>query len=304
MLEGVTLKQFVMELYEESNEDDILNGAAVLGFFLTMAIFPAMIFTMALLPYLPIANVDRAIMDLLQQALPRDAANMFTSVVTEVTRQQNGGLLSFGILATLWSTSSGMYAVMQQLNKSYDVKEARGFVRSRLIAIGLSMLFAVLVVGAFSLIVLGGVMQEWIGARYGLSPGVLHFFAGLRWVIIAAGLLLAFALIYYLAPNVKQKFTFITVGSVVGVLLLVAASLAFAWYTQNFDDYSSTYGSIGAVILLMLWLYIAGLAILIGSEINALIEHHAAGGKDKGERAPGRPDRTPDHRPEQKMSRA
>ncbi|MDB5965197.1 MAG: hypothetical protein JWQ72_1697 [Polaromonas sp.] len=286
-IHGVPATQFMKELLKSVMDDDILNGAAVLGFYLTLAIFPAMILTMAVIPYLPIPHVDQAIMDLLRQALPRDAADMFTDVVAEVTSQQRGGLLSFGALATLWATSTGMYAVMQQLNISYKVKEARGFVHARLVAIGLSLLFGVLVIGAFSLIVLGGVLQDWMGAHFGVSGAVLAFFAGLRWVIIVATLLLAFALIYYLAPNVKQKFAFITVGSVIGVLLLVAASLGFAWYAQNFGDYSATYGSIGAVIVLMLWFYIAGLVILFGSEINALVEHHSAGGKDKGERVPG-----------------
>ncbi len=150
---NVPLSQFLRELYRETQEDDIFNGAAVLGFFLTLAIFPAMILTMAVLPYLPIANVDQAIMDLLRQALPPEAASMFSDVVAEVTSEQRGGLLSFGALATLWATSSGMYAVMQQLNISYDVQEARSFVRARLVA-------GILVVRAFSLIVLGGVVQD------------------------------------------------------------------------------------------------------------------------------------------------
>jgi membrane protein len=291
MVLGVPVTQFVRELYHEVNEDDVFNGAAVLGFYLTLAIFPAMILTMAVIPYLPIANVDQAIMDLLRQALPAEAATMFTDVVEEVTSEQRGGLLSFGALATLWATSTGMYAVMQQLNISYDVKEARGFVRARLVAIGLSLMFGLLIIGAFSLIVLGGVMQDWIGAQIGASGAVLAFFAGLRWVIIVLALLLAFALIYYFAPNVEQDFAFITVGSVIGTVTLVLASLGFAWYAQSFGDYSATYGSVGAVIVLMLWLYIAGLAILLGSEINSLIEHHAASGKNKGERAPGEKDR-------------
>ena len=287
---GVPAGQFMRELYQECMEDDILNGAAVLGFFLTLAIFPAMILTLAVIPYLPIANVDTAIMDLLRQALPADAANMFTDVVNEVANEQRGGLLSFGALATLWATSTGMYAVMQQLNISYDVQEARSFVHARLVAIGLSLMFGVLIISAFSLIVLGGVMQDWLGERFGFSEALLMFFASLRWVIIAAVLLLAFALVYYLAPNVKQRFAFVTVGSVTGTALLVIASLGFAWYAQGFGDYSATYGSVGAVIALMMWLYIAGIAILVGSEINALIEHHSPEGKDKGERAPGQKD--------------
>lgn len=121
-------------------DDDIINDAAVLGFYLMLAIFPAMIFVLAVIPYLPIANVDQAIMDLLRQALPASAAEMFTGVVQEITQEQRGGLLSFGLLAALWATSTGMYAIMQQLNITYGGTRRRfrkklvaihGFVRQR-----------------------------------------------------------------------------------------------------------------------------------------------------------------------------
>ena len=107
------------------------------------------------------------------------------------------------------------------------------------------------------------------------------------------GLLLGYALIYFLAPDVRQRFVYITPGSLIGVAMLVVASLGFAWYAQNLGNYAATYGSVGAVIVLMLWLYIAGLSILLGSEINALVEHHASGGKDKGEHEPGDKERDP-----------
>jgi len=114
-----TTRQFLKELYRKTADDDILNGAAVLGFYLMLAIFPAMIFVLAVIPYLPIANIDQAIMDLLRQALPASAADMFAGVVQEVTQEQRGDLLSFGLLVALWATSTGMYAIMQQLNIAY-----------------------------------------------------------------------------------------------------------------------------------------------------------------------------------------
>lgn len=289
----VSMRQFLRELLREIQEDDIFNGAAALGFFLTLAIFPAMVFVMAMIPYLPIPRVDQAIMDLLRQALPASAAQMFAGVVEEVTSEQRGGLLSLGFLGTLWATSSGMYAVMQQLNISYDVRETRGFLRARAIAIAMSLLFTVLVLTAFSLIVLGGQIQDWLDARYAIGTPLLVTFATLRWLIVLGGLLLGYALIYFLAPDVRQRFVYITPGSLIGVAMLVVASLGFAWYAQNLGNYAATYGSVGAVIVLMLWLYIAGLSILLGSEINALVEHHARGGKDKGEHAPGEKERNP-----------
>ncbi len=291
-----TLWEFLKELFGEIGDDDVFDGAASLGYYLTLAIFPAVIFIMALLPYLPVPNLDQAIMDLLRQALPPGASDMFIGVVRDVTQQQRGGLLSFGALATLWASSSGMAAIMQQLNKTYDVPEERGFIKTRLVAIGLSLLFTALVIGGFTLIVAGGVLESWLGDRFGLGGTLLTAFAVLRWVIIVAGLTLAFALIYFIAPNVKQRFVFITPGSVVGVVALALASLGLAWYVQNFGNYSATYGCIGAVIVLMLWLFIAGLTILLGSEVNALMEHHAPAGKVKGEHVEGEKDFSPSAR--------
>jgi membrane protein len=284
MIYGVSFKAFVRDLNQQVNNDNVYNGAAALGFYLTLAIFPAIILVMSVIPYLPIERVDEAIMDLLGQALPHEAYEMVAGVVREVTSEARGGLLSFGILATIWAASTGMYSIMQQINIAYDVEEARSFLRARATALVLSLMFLLLVIGAFSLIVFGGMIQDWIGARFGFSDALLLFFVAFRWVVIVLALLLGFAVIYRYAPNVEQKFSFFTVGSVVGAVLLIAASLGFALYTANFADYGATYGSIGAVIVLMLWLYIAGLAILVGAEINVLLEQYRStdSRKDRG----------------------
>jgi membrane protein len=166
-----------------------------------------------------------------------------------------------------------MYAIMQQLNVTYDVKETRGFLRARAVAIGLSILFGALMLVVFSLVVLGGVAQGWVGKRFGFSEGLLAFFAVLRWVLIVLALMLAFSLTYRLAPDVENNsFRFVSKGGAAGTLMLVAASIGFAVYVQNFANYQAIYGGIGAVIVLMLWLYIAGLSLLVGAEINFLVE--------------------------------
>ena len=268
------LRPLVRAFQRKVKDDNVFNGAAALAFYLTLAIFPAMIVTMAALPYLPVERVDQAIMELLRQAMPAEAAELFTGVVGEVTSRRRGGLLSFGLVATLWAASGGMYAIMQQLNVTYGVREGRPFLRARATALGLSLLFIVLVLGSLSLVVLGGVIQDWIGARWGYSSPLLTFFVVFRWVVIGIALILAFALIYHLAPNLKQRFRFISPGSLLGAALLVIASLAFSFYAGHFADYDATYGSIGAVIVLMLWLYIAGLVILVGSVINVLLDRY------------------------------
>lgn len=282
MFHGVSAKQFARDLFKEISEDNVFNGAAALGYYLTLAIFPAMILLMTVIAYLPIEQVDKEIMGMLRQALPEEASNMVSRVVSEVTGNRRGGLLSFGLIGTIWAASTGMYAVMRQLNITYDVTEDRGFIQYRAWALLLSLVVGVLIVAAFSLIVLGNAIGEWLGVG---ESAIL--FDVLRWVVIVVALLLGFALIYKFGPNVEQKFRFITPGSVLGVAMLVLASLGFSIYVSNFADYNATYGSIGAVIILMLWLYIAGLVILVGSEINALLEHYSPKGKRKGEKTEG-----------------
>ncbi len=287
MFGSLFTKRFWLDLYAEINDDNVFNGAAALGFYLTLAIFPALIVMMAVIPYLPIEDVDQAIMDLLGQALPDESAAMVEGIVVEVTQEQRGGLLSFGLLATLWAASAGIYAIMQQLNITYDVKEERNFVVARATAIVLSIVVGALIIGAFSLVVLGGVIEDWLGDTLGYSEALVIAFRVFRWIVIALALLLVFAVLYRFAPNVEQRFAFITPGSVLGVVLLIVASLGFSIYIENFGDYDATYGSIGAVIILMLWLYILGLVLLVGSEINALTEHYSAHGKRKGEKEEG-----------------
>jgi membrane protein len=270
----VSTKQLLKELWSEIQDDNVFNGAAALAYYLLLAIFPAAIFLLSLPPYLLIPNLQQAIMDLLNQAMPQQSAALFQGIVTTVVSKKQGGLLTFGLLFTLWSASSGPYAIMQQLNITYDIREGRPFWKARGTAILLMLLFFVLVIGAFALVIFGGVVQDFIGNIIGRSQPLLTFFAVLRWVIIACFLLLGFAVIYDYGPDVEQKFRFITPGSILGVLLLVLASLGFRFYVSSFSNYNATYGALGGVIILMLWLYIAGLVILIGSELNALVEHH------------------------------
>ncbi len=258
-------------LLQRTRDGQVFNGAAALAYYFTLAIFPAFIVLTTLIAYVPVAHLDDAIMEMLRQALPASASEMFAGVVRQVTSERRGGLLSLSILGTLWAMSSGMYGLMQQLNLTYGAREARGFVRARATALGLSLLFLVLVIGASALVVMGGVIQQWLGDRFGVSETLLTLFATLRWVIIVLGLVLGFSLVYRLGPNVQRHARWISPGGVAGVLLLIASSLGLSLYASHFGNYDAVYGSIGAVILLMLWLYLAALAILLGAEVDMAV---------------------------------
>jgi membrane protein len=280
----VGTRRFATDLWNEIEDDNVFNGAAALAYYLILSMFPAAIFLLSLLPYLPVAHLQQAIMDFLHQALPEQSAAMFQSIISGVVSQKQGGLLTFGLVLALWSGSSGIYAIMQQLNITYDVKEGRPFWKARGTALFLLVLFFLLIIGGFALVVFGGVIQDALAGLVGRNEMLLAFFAALRWVIIAVCLLLGFALIYHFGPDVEQQFRFVSPGSIAGVVLLALCSLGFRYYIARFSDYNATYGSLGAIIIMLVWLYIAGLVLLIGSEINALVEHYSPEGKSKGQK--------------------
>jgi len=280
----IASKRFAKDIWVEMTKDNVFNSAAALAYYWMLAIFPATLFLLTLLPYLPIPNLDTALLDLLHQAMPTETANLVQDTVDSVMSEKHGGLFSFGIFFTIWTASTGLYAIMQQLNITYNVEEGRPFLKARGIALLLSFIVLVLIISAFALVVFGGMIQTWLASMFGKSDLLLFFFALLRWVIIICFLLLGFAFLFYFGPNVEQRFRFITPGSILGVIVLTLASLAFRYYVSNFGNYNATYGSIGTVIVLMLWLYITGLVFLVGSEVNVVIEHYHPKGKNMGEK--------------------
>ena len=279
----VSFMKFLQDLYQEIADDDVFNGAAAIAFFLMLAIFPAIIFLLALLPYLPVEHLKEAIFNFIGQALPTTASKLVFGIVNKVISHRRQGLLSFGLVLAIWSASTGIYAIIRQLNTTYDVKESRSYSKRRGTSLLLTFLYLAAVIIGFALIVLGGLMQSWVASLIGWSHPLLIFFAVFRWAVIVALLLLAFACVYYIGPDVKQKFAFVTPGSSIAVVIFVAASVLFRLYVVNFGHYDATYGSIGAFIVLMIWLYIVGWVILLGAEINALVEHYSPSGKARGE---------------------
>jgi membrane protein len=283
---GVGVRRFVTDLYHEFREDHVSTGAAALAYFLMLSIFPAAIFLLSLLPYLPIPDLEPAIMDLLGELMPTQAAELFTTTIDRVLSERRGGLLSVGLLGTLWAASNGLNAVIQQLNVTYDVRETRPFWKTRGMSVLLVLLFGALVVTAFGLVVFGGILQREVAELIGWSGVLLKLFSAFRWTVILGFLLTAFAVVYYFGPNVEQRFRFISPGAVFGVGVVILAALGFRFYVESFGKYEATYGSLGAVIVLLLWLYVVGIVILLGSEVNSLLEHYAQVGKRKGERNP------------------
>jgi membrane protein len=217
-----------------------------------------------------------SLMGYVARVLPGDSASLIQRTLAEVAPNRRQGLLSVGAVAALWSASAGMVSVMTALNIAYDVSEARPWWKRRLVAIGLTFGFVVFLVVALTLMVFGPRQGEALATWLGFGS-VFAFAWSVASVPVAIALVLTgIALVYHLAPAVRQRWRWITLGSVLAVTLWLVASMGLRLYLMYFDNYTATYGSIGGVILLLLWLYLTGIALLLGAEVNAEIERSAA----------------------------
>lgn len=290
-LGGLSLKELGKRVWNEMGNDDVSAYAAQLAYYFLFSLFPFLLFLAALIGYLPIPDLMTRIFSALESFLPREAMSLVQDNVVEVVTSRKGGLLSVGAILALWGATGAMSAIMTSLNRAYGVREGRPFWKSKLIALGLTLLPAVMALAAIVLLMFGPQIGHWLAAKVGLGGLFDFIWIGVRWIAIVFGMVLAIALIYYFAPDVKQKWRWITPGALFAVLAWILMSAAFSYYVNNFGSYSQTYGTIGGVIALLSYLYLCGLVLLIGGEINSEIEHAADTGKAEGERAPGQPAR-------------
>ena len=270
--------------YDKVLTDDCLGRAAQLAYYFLFALFPFLLFLVTLLGYIPVPDLLDHIMSLLAHALPREALTLVQDNVHSLVTQPRGGLLSFGIIAALWTSSSAITAIMAGLNRAYGVEENRPWWKVRVTALLLTLGSSLFVIAATVLLIFGPQLGTWLAASVGLGDVFAAAWNVARWVIILGCLIVALAALYYFAPDVQQQWHWITPGSVCAVIGWILASLGFAYYVNNFGSYNATYGSIGAVIVLLTWMYATGFFILVGGELNSEIEHVALSGKNPGER--------------------
>jgi membrane protein len=224
--------------------------------------------------------------------MPASAGELVKKTIEELSASAGAGKISFGLLATVWAASNGMGAISGTLNAAYNVKESRPFWKTRLVAIGLTTALALLIVTALALLLYGFEIADAIAVWAGLGGVFTITWKIVQWPIILFFILLGFNLIYYFAPDLKhQKWKWVTPGAIIGVALWLLVSFGFKTYLKYFNSYSATYGSLGAMIIMMLWFYFTGLAILVGGEVNSEIENAAAqagapDAKEKGEKSP------------------
>lgn len=283
-LGGLSAKALARRVYHELTKDHVWGYAAELAYYFLFSLFPFFIFLAALLAYIPVPDLMEQIMALVREFVPAEAAGIIQDNVHELVNRPRSGLLSFGILLALWSASSAIAAIGECLNRAYGVKEGRPYWKVRGLAVVLTMGLAVLLISSMILLIFGPELGGLLADRLGVGAEFDLFWSLIRWPLVVFLMILTVALIYYFTPDVEQEWRWITPGSVISVLAWIAMSLLFGYYVENFGQYDKTYGSIGAVIVLLTWMYLSGFFLLLGGEINAEIEHAAATGKNRGEK--------------------
>jgi membrane protein len=278
-LGGLTARELAKRVWNGINDDNLFGLASELAYSYLLAIFPLLLFLLSLFGLFASRGslLQGNLLFYLQQMLPPAGYQVVIKTIQEVSRNTGTGKITFGILLALFTASGGMSAMISGLDGAYGVRDTRSWIKVKSISVALTIALAALVLMAMGLVLVGGWFASTAGSYLHLGIVAVVGWKILQWIAALCFITVAFSLIYYFGPNVKeQHWYWITPGSVIGVLLWLAASFAFRAYLHFFNSYSKTYGSLGAVMILLVWFYVTGFAFLVGGEINAQIEHAAA----------------------------
>jgi membrane protein len=276
---GMSWREFGKGLKDEVVKDGVTDLAGAVTYYGVLALFPFLLFLVALASAVITPEQADQLVRELSQVAPGAVTQIVGERVRQLGQQDDLTLLGFGALGALWAASGAILALMRALNITYDVKDRRPFWKVRGIALLMTIVASVLALVS----ALVAIAAEPVAAAVGGPVGT-----AILWLRLpVAGLVMMFlwACLYYALPDVEQEFKFITPGSVAGVLLWVVASWAFGKYVANFGSYDKTYGSIAGVIVLLLWMWISAVVLLVGAEVNALIEHRSPEGKREGSKS-------------------
>jgi membrane protein len=296
MMGGLGAKDLLRRLWTNVDEHAVYDAAAQLAYYFLFSLFPLLFFLVTLTAYLPLHGAVDEGFARLSGLMPPQALALMQDHVYSLLGEQRPRLLTAGLLVALWTMSRGVDALRRALNLAYDVRESRPYWRTQPVSVVVTLAAVVLVPAAFAGVVLGGEAGSWVAAQIGLEQAFVAIWAWLRWPITAAIVLFTVAVAYYLLPDVEQEWRYITPGSVTATTLWLAGTWGFTFYVENFGAYGPMYGSIGAVMILLMWLYLTGLALVIGGELNAVIEHASPRGKARGARARGEEPAPPEER--------
>ena len=285
-------------LYRRYEDHALADTAATLAYYFLFALFPFLFFLAMLTAFIPHARASvELLLERVRAFLPFEARGVVEHHLRGLVARSQPHMLTLAIAGAIYSASRGVNAVRTALNRAYDVKESRPLWKTELLAFGMTIGGGLLLLVGIGVLIAGGSAGQWAARHLEIADEYLTVLRWIRWPTTTVAIMLAAACSYYLLPDVEQKFKFITPGSVVGTLAWCLATWCFGIYASHFGSYNVTYGSIGGVIVLLTWFYITGFILLMGGELNALIEDASPDGKESGARAPAQTPPPFDERP-------
>jgi membrane protein len=264
-----TIKGALARTFADVDRNHTMQMAAALSYYFVLSLFPALIFLSAVVAYLPLPDLFGEALGLLARFVPPDSMGLVRKVLGDVITPNRGTFLSFGILGTLWAASGGFAAAIEALNVAYDVNEDRPFWKTRPLAVGLAFVTGALLLTALSVMIVGPKFGEWLASKVYLSSLFVLLWPYIHWTIAVGFTILAVEALYFLAPNVKQRFWATLPGAILAVGCWIGLSYLLGIYFRHFANFNKTYGTLGAAVALMTWLYWTGFAMLLGAELNS-----------------------------------
>jgi membrane protein len=282
------IKHALVQTYGDLLRNHTLQMAAALAYYFVLSLFPALIFLSAVVAFLPLPDLFNQALGIMARFLPPDSMGLVRRVLSDVITPNRGTFLSFGIFGTLWAASGGFSAAIEALNIAYDVQDDRPFWKTRPLAMGLALVTGALMLVALSVMIVGPRFGEWLAARVHLSYLFVLLWPYVHWAIAIGFTILAVEALYFLAPNVKQRFLATLPGAILAVGCWIALSYLLGLYFRHFANFNKTYGTLGAAIALMIWLYWIGIAMLVGAELNCELAKISRQGKIEQKHEPPR----------------
>lgn len=263
---------FLNKIIDKITDNDVNERSNSVAYNLLLAVFPGIIFLFTLIPYIPYPGLENEIMEFLRRFLPATTYDTVKTTILDIISQPRSGILSLGFVLALYAATSGMVALMTAFNTSHRTGEGRTFIKTRLIAVALTVMLVVSLFLAVSVLVVGGVISEYLKDFRIFDNAVFYLLIDIgRYLLILAVFMMAVAVIYRFGPDVDMKWAFITPGSITASLLIVLTTYGFSYYVSNFGSYNKLYGSIGTLIVLMIWINLVSLLLILGFEMNVTL---------------------------------
>ncbi len=268
---NLSLYDILFFFYKGVKQGAITTRASSLAFNFFLAFFPSIIVLFTLIPYIPIVDLQETLMELISTILPPNTNEIAFSTIYDIINNPRSGLLSIGFILTIFFATNGVNSLIEAFNSSYHINESRSIVKQRLLSLGITFLLSCILMITILLIMFSKTVVNYLISAEIIENKSIEYILFGKWMVIIIMLFVGISIIYHFGPTIKKKFQLFTPGSIISTCLIIVTSSFFNYYISNFAEYNKVYGSIGTLIIILLWMYINSIILLIGFELNASI---------------------------------